>query len=142
MQNPIDMAMIILMIEQDQHQIDTTCAAIQEIWHDVLVHKIDTVDEAIDYMFRKGCGSETLPDPDLVILGALTPVIDAIHLVSVTRKSRKLERLPIVAMTIREQVNCRDFAQKLGVDLVVPQSQIEIQMRKISKIMVEYWFEG
>jgi len=142
MQIPVDMPTIIVMVEQDQRQIDSASRAFREIWFNVVLHNINTVEGAIDYLFRKGRGSKSLPNPDLVILGATIPVTDAIHLLSVTRKSRKLQQLPVIAMTAQENVNHGNIAEKLGVALVVPLDQIESQMRRISEIMIDYWFEG
>ena len=48
MQIPIDMPTIILMVEQNRVQIDSTLAAFREIWFDVYVQNVDTVDQAID----------------------------------------------------------------------------------------------
>ena len=142
MQIPIDMPTIILMVEQSRVQIDSTLAAFREIWFDVYVQNVDTVDQAIDYLFRKGRGTEEYPYPDLVILGALTPVTDAIHLLSITRKSQKLQYLPVVAMTGLDKANHHSLAEKLGVALVMPKSQIATQARLISEIMIDYWFES
>ena len=142
MAKPTDMPTIILMIEQDQHQIDRMYAALKEIWCNVHVHKIDSVGKAIDYLFRKGRESETLTDPDLVILGALTPATEVIHILSVIRKSQKLQNLPVVAMTVLEQVNYKNIAERLGVALVLPQSQIKNQTQMISSVMIDCWFEG
>ena len=142
MQIPIDMPTIILMVEQNRHEVDSTLAAFREIWFDVYVQNVDTVDQAIEYLFRKGRGTEEHPYPDLVILGALTPVTDATHLLSITRKSRKLQYLPVVAMTCLDKANHQNLAEKLGVALVMPKSQMATQARLISEIMIDYWFES
>jgi CheY-like chemotaxis protein len=110
----------ILLVEDDQHDIELTLAALEE--HH-LANKVAVVSdgaEALDYLYRRGKYKNRIGgNPIVVLLDNKMPKVNGLEVLKIIKADEHLKIIPVVALTSsRETPDLIEF-YKYGVNAYV-----------------------
>lgn len=139
----INRTAVILLVEDDAGDQELIRRALQSCVIKSDLHVVKDGDEALDYLYRRGCYAEIPghPMPDLILLDLNLPRLDGRQFLSRIKADPKLRRIPAVVLTTSQQDI--DIAQSYdaGANAYVIKPATVEQITKLVNVLVTYWFE-
>lgn len=107
---------IVLMAEDNKHDIIATKRAWKENNIANPLHIVSDGEECLDYLYKRGKYNEpgSAPEPGILLLDIKMPKMDGIEVLKHIRESKEFHRLPVVILTTSKSKDDRMKSYDLG----------------------------
>jgi CheY-like chemotaxis protein len=124
----------ILLVEDDVVDASTVKQALQDLRvRNAVVHKTDG-EEAMEYLTEQGN-----PRPAMILLDLNMPKISGVELLQIIRADAKLQRIPVVVLTVSKYEQDKLDTFDLGVaGYIIKEVDYEAFLRAMD-IVIQYW---
>ena len=91
----------VLLVEDNMSHAELVMRSLGEHELPNSIHHVSDGEEALDYLFQRGCFSdpESSPRPQLVLLDLRLPKIDGLEVLREIRQAEELRRIPVVVLS-------------------------------------------
>ena len=109
---------VILHAEDEPAHAAIVRKALQLSVANVQLRQVDDGMEALDYLYHRGSYQDLAvsPRPDLILLDLRMPYVSGLEVLTIVKKDRQLQTVPVVVLTTSNDEEDRSQARACGVD--------------------------
>ena len=132
--------LVILLVQDDlaDQKLIKTSLRNEKIANDL--YSVQTGEEGIDFLYRRGNYSNGAPQPDLILLDLNMPGMGGKEFLRQIKEEERLKQIPVVILTTSEAENDIIDSYKLQASGYVRKPVTIEEFKKAMKQLKEYWF--
>ncbi|MAG58385.1 MAG: two-component system response regulator [Planctomycetes bacterium] len=134
---------VILLAEDDPGDQNLTCRALAKAKIRNEVRIVQDGEEALDYLFQRGCYSDSskAPRPHILLLDLNMPKVDGRGVLLEIRKDPQLRRLPVVVLTTSREEEDILRSYDLGVNSYISKPVDIDEFFRVINVLGDYWLQ-
>ena len=132
--------LVILLVEDDiaDQKLIKTSLRSEKIANEL--YSVQTGEEGLDFLYRRGNYSSGTPRPDLILLDLNMPGMGGKEFLRQIKEEERLKQIPVVILTTSEAENDIIDSYKLQASGYVRKPVTIEEFKKAMKQLKEYWF--
>lgn len=132
--------LVILLVEDDiaDQKLIKTSLRSEKIANEL--YSVQTGEEGLDFLYRRGNYSNGTPRPDLILLDLNMPGMGGKEFLRQIKEEERLKQIPVVILTTSEAENDIIDSYKLQASGYVRKPVTIEEFKKAMKQLKEYWF--
>lgn len=130
----------ILLIEDDLADQKLTRMSLQNSKVANVLHTVNSGEEALDFLYRKGPYSPETPRPDLILLDLNMPGIGGTEVLKIVKEDVELKTVPIIILTTSDAEEDILRSYELHVNGYVKKPLDILGFQKVVQSIEDFWF--
>jgi CheY-like chemotaxis protein len=134
---------LILVVEDSDEDFEAFCRIIAEVESDFYFQRACDGEDALDYLYQKGCyqDPQLFPRPSIILLDLNLPGTDGRDVIREVKENKSLKTIPIIVFTTSSSPKDIESCYEFGANSYLMKPMGLKQLKKVITVFCQYWLE-